>query len=147
MKKAHLPNQQCNRQTIQCIASKFDAFPLKFPPKSRLQWNKAVMDILDDSKPTSVRKESRNLAMSPRLSNPILKMVDAKQAWFLCEKPTAFPKCTWTQCFQDGVVGKASHIRIGKFWRYFVVCGVLFKKNQCSFMFKAWDAWIDFLDH
>lgn len=43
------------------------------------------MDILDDSKPTSVRKESRNLAMSPRLSNPILKMVDAKQAWFLCE--------------------------------------------------------------
>lgn len=53
--------------------------------------------------------------MSPRLSNPILKMVDAKQAWFLCEKPTAFPKCTWTQCFQDGVVGKASHIRLVSF--------------------------------
>ena len=60
--------------------------------KTALKWLAFFANILDRKVLPSKCRKRWNLAKSPRLSKTTLKMVDAKQAWFLCE--VEFPPCT-----------------------------------------------------
>ena len=74
--------------------------------KTALKWLSFFANILDRKVLPSKCRKRWNLAKSPRLSTTTVKMVDAKQAWFLCE--VEFPPCTahfqsstwrpWTFC-------------------------------------------------
>ena len=60
--------------------------------KTALKWLAFFANILDRKVLPSKCRKRWNLAKSPRLSKTTLKMVDAKQAWFLCE--VEFPPYT-----------------------------------------------------
>ena len=60
--------------------------------KTALKWLSFFANILDRKVLPCKCRKRWNLAKSPRLSKTTVKMVDAKQAWFLCE--VAFPPCT-----------------------------------------------------